>query len=164
MFVQLLSTIALIEAVRKFHINMKTFSPWRENSSLDPLGLWRRHLLWGEKSNECSYAFICIRSFSACDRFAARYTAQIFQLEMGCFLNFAQILSWTKTVYKRAVNLILLYTASYNCLPLFIFQSCDCPQVMCDSVHKFFVNAATSQTSHSSLMSMLHEMPPAVST
>ena len=163
MFVPLLSTIALIVAVRKIYINSKTFSPWRENTSLDPLGLWRRHLLWGEKSNECYSAFICIQSFSACDRFAARYTAQIFQLEMGCFLNFAQILSWAKTVYKRAVNLIELYTASYNCLPLFIFHSCDCPPVMCDSVHKFFVNAATGQTSHSSLMSMLHETLPAVS-
>ena len=112
--------------------NSKTFSPWREKLSLDPLGLWRRHLLWGEISNECYSAFICIRSFSARDRFAARYTAQIFQRVTGCFLNFAQILSWTKTVYKRAVNLIQLYTASYNCLPLFIFQSCDCPQVMCD--------------------------------
>ena len=59
-------------------------------------------------------------------------------------------LKWNKTVH----NLPFLFR--------FKSESGDCPRVMCDSLHKFFVNTV-GRNFHSSLMSMLHKMLPPLS-
>ena len=91
------------------------------------------------------FPHLCIGSFWANDSFAAKYFAQ-----EQSNIDLLSRLNWNKTV--RSLPFLFQFKS----------ESGDCPQVMCDSLHKFFVNAV-GRNFHSSLMSMLHKMLPPLS-
>ena len=94
--------------------------------------------------NVCFSTFmhwVILRKWQLCREYFAQDQSNIY---------LSSRLKWNKTV----CSLPLLFQ--------FKSESGDCPQVMCDSLHKFFVNAV-GRNFHSSLMSMLHKMLPPLS-